>query len=284
MAIRLAAQRYGKSNVRLTKVTRHADRHDLAEYVVDVALEGDFAESYLAGDNRRVVATDTMKNTVYALAADHPLADAESFALALTDHFLLRNAHVAAATVAIVQSQWQRITTPVGPHRHSFVGGGPERRTCRVRRDRAGLEVRSGIAGLPLLKTADSAFRGFPRDEFTTLAETDDRIFATLLNAEWTYRANAEVNWNAAYEGIRSAMIGVFADHQSLAVQQTLYAMGQAALAACDAAASIYLEMPNQHRIPVNLAPLGKPNRNEIFVTTSEPFGLITATLTREGT
>ena len=285
MSIRLASQIYGKSSVRLTKVTRSPERHELIELNVDVALEGDFIESYTVGDNRRVVATDTMKNTVYALAADHPLADPESFALALSKHFVDRNDHVTAAAVGAEATPWHRIRTAAGPHRHSFVGGGQEVRICRVRRTRSTVEVVAGLVGLPLLKTTDSAFRGFPRDEFTTLPETDDRIFATLLEAEWTYAptavADPQFDWNETYDRIRAAMIDIFADHRSLAVQQTLYAMGAAALAACDRITRIALAMPNQHRIPFNLTPLGKPNRNEIFVTTSEPFGRITAVLER---
>lgn len=281
MNVRLAAQSYGKSSVLLTKVTRHADRHDLVELSVDIVLEGDFSESYLVGDNRRVVATDTMKNTVYALAADHPLHDPESFAIVLARHFVDRNEHVTAATVAAAQTSWHRIETSGGPHRHAFTEGSPGRRTCRVRQSRDELQVQAGVTGLPLLKTTDSAFRDFARDEFTTLADTNDRIFATLLNAEWTYDS-ATVNWNAAYEAIHVAMIGVFAEHKSLAVQQSLFAMGRAALETCPAVESIHLSMPNQHRIPVNLEPLGRTNRNEIFAITHEPFGLISATVDRE--
>lgn len=285
MSIRLTSQRYGKSSVRLTKVTRHMDRHELMELAVDVALEGDFAESYLTGDNRRVVATDTMKNTVYAMAADHPLVDPESFAVSLANHFVDRNEHVTSATIDAAQTPWVRIAGADGPHRHSFVGGGSERRICRVRHTRGATTIEAGIHGLPLLKTTDSAFRGFPRDEFTTLPETDDRIFATLLEARWTYDPLAfcrkSFDANATFNRIRSAMINIFADHRSLAVQQTLYAMGEAAMEICGEVTAMHLAMPNQHRIPLNLEPLGKTNKNEIFVTTSEPFGLITATLER---
>jgi len=188
MSVRLTSQRYGKSSVRLTKVTRKADRHELMELAVDVALEGDFSESYIVGDNRRVVATDTMKNTVYALAADHGLDDPESFCAALARHFVERNEHVTSATIGAAQTPWIRIAGADGrPHRHSFVGGGSERRICGVRHGRGETMVEAGLRGLPLLKTTDSAFRGFPRDEFTTLPETDDRIFATNLDARWTY-------------------------------------------------------------------------------------------------
>jgi urate oxidase len=245
-------------------------------------LEGDFSESYLTGDNRRVIATDTMKNTVYALAAEHPLDDPESFCTAVASHFVERNSHVASATVSARQTAWQRIASPQGPHRHAFIGAGAEQRLATVSQSRQGMSVESGLTGLPLLKSADSAFRDFARDEFTTLADADDRIFASRLDARWTYRSDAAIDWNAAYERARAAMITVFADHKSLAVQQTLFAMGSAALASCPQMLRIELQMSNEHRLPVNLTPFGLPSRNEIFVTTQEPFGLISAVLERE--
>jgi urate oxidase len=283
MTVHLTKQVYGKSSVRLCKVARRADRHDLIELNVDVSLEGDFSESHQSGDNRRVIATDTMKNTIYALAADHSLADAESFALAIASHFLDRHAHVASVTIATQQTPWQRIETAGAPHRHSFIGVGGGRRTCTVCRTRQAVTVDSGLTGLPLLKTADSAFRDFARDEFTTLADTDDRIFATRLDARWTYFVATAIDWTAAFERARTAMIAVFADHKSLAVQQTLFAMGKAALEACPEIGRIELSMSNEHRVPVNLEPFGRSNRNEVFVVTSEPFGLIRAVLERDG-
>ncbi|MGI9176567.1 MAG: factor-independent urate hydroxylase [Pirellulales bacterium] len=280
---RIAQQSYGKSLVRLTKVTRHADRHELKEIAVDIVLEGAFEASYLAGDNRCLVATDTMKNTVYALAAGHPLDSIESFAVALADHFIDRNDHVTAATVTIEEASWRRIENEDGlAHPHAFIAGGTARRTCRVRNDRTAPQVEAGVTGLTLVKTTNSAFRDFLRDEFTTLIDADDRIFGTSVEGRWRYAAGSQPGWNAAFTKVCRTLVDVFAAHRSLAVQQTLYDMGRAALAACPEVEEIALEMPNQHRIPLDLTPFGLPNRHEIFVTTSEPYGLIRATLHRE--
>jgi urate oxidase len=82
MSSTISANSYGKSLVRLTKVTRKKDRHELKEIAVDICLEGAFEEAYTRGDNSMVVPTDTMKNTVYALASKHELADIEGFARA----------------------------------------------------------------------------------------------------------------------------------------------------------------------------------------------------------
>jgi urate oxidase len=80
---------------------------------------------------------------------------------------------------------------------------------------------------------------------------------------------------------IRAALLNVFATHDSLAVQQTLYAMGEAAIDACAEISEIELTMPNQHRLLVSLQPFGLENPNEIFVPTNEPFGLICGTISR---
>jgi len=290
----LAAQSYGKSQVRLTKVTRHPDRHELAELTVDIVLEGAFEPSYLAGDNRLVIATDTMKNTVYALAAAHPLDAVEMFASALATHFVARNPHVTAATVRIVEESWQRLPGRDGrPHPHAFAAGAAGRRTCQVRQTREGTTIEAGITGLRVVKTTGSAFRDFQRDEFTTLPDVDDRLFGTAVEARWRYAAGTvtgreidrwqAADFNAAHATIRRALLDVFAHHDSLAVQQTLHDMAAATLAACTMIEEIELEMPNQHRIPMDLTPFGLANRNEIFVTTSEPYGLIRATLRRSG-
>jgi urate oxidase len=280
----ITSHSYGKSRVRLTKVTRHPDRHELAEIDVAIVLEGDFEESYLTGDNRNVVPTDTMKNTVYAIAATHPLDAIESFATALAGHFLARHPQVAAATVEIEQASWRRIEGDGGTkHPHAFIAGGTARRTCRVRDDRTAPQVEAGVIGLTVVKTTDSAFRDFVRDEFTTLPDVDDRIFGTAVEARWRYADGASPDWNQAFRDACRALVDTFASHKSLAVQQTLYDMGHAACSACEAIEEISLEMPNQHRIPVDLGPFGLPNRNEIFVTTSEPYGLIRATLRRGG-
>jgi urate oxidase len=280
MSAVLTHNAYGKSHIRLTKVTRHADRHDLKELYVAVQLEGDFAASYLHGDNSRVVATDTMKNIIYALAKGHPLADVESFGQALANHFLQHYPHVSSAAVRLEEQPWQRLLIDGREHPHAFAGGSTEKRTCTVTRTRQALRVESGLDDLPLLKTTDSAFAGFLRDGYTTLPETDDRIFATVLSASWLYGV-AAADWNHCHSLIRQTLLEVFARHKSLAVQQTLHAMGAAALEACSQIEQITLRMPNQHRLLVNLQPFGLENKNEIYMATEEPYGLITGTLRR---
>lgn len=280
MSAALVHDAYGKSLVRLTKVTRHPDRHELKEVSTAIQLEGDFTAAYTAGDNSKLVATDTMKNTVYALARNHPLDDLESFGLTLARHFVDGFSHVRAATVTLHEFGWRRILVGGQPHPHAFLGGGDETRTCTIRVTRQTTCVESGIGGLLLLKTTDSAFRDFVRDQYTTLPDTDDRIFATILQATWVYGMD-RADWNACHANVRQALLETFANHKSLGVQQTLFAMGERALEVCGEINEIQLTMPNKHRLLMNLQPFGMDNPNVIFVPTDEPHGLIMGTLRR---
>lgn len=271
---------YGKSKVRLSKVIRHKDRHELNELSVDVLLQGDFADTYTEGDNSKVVATDSIRNTVYVVAAEHELQDIESFARDLSSHFLKTYAHVDKATVSIAEDLWQRIDYNGAPHPHAFYGAGGEKRFTQATQTRSDLSIVSGIDDLRLVKTTDSEFVGFVRDRYTTLAEVKDRIFGTTVQARWLF-ASPNNDFNHCYKLIRSAIFDVFATHMSLSVQQTMNEAGQKALACCACIKEITLTMPNQHRIPFNLKPFGLENKNEIFVTTDEPYGLISATIAR---
>jgi urate oxidase len=280
MAVVLAAHSYGKSNVRLTKVTRRADRHDLIEWTVDVRLDGDFADAYTAGDNRKVVATDTMKNRVYLLASDRAFGSPEEFGIQSTGDFLSDYSQVTSATVDIREASWQRIKAGGQPHPHAFVGGCAGQRTCFIQQSRSHRQVQAGIADLPIIKTTESAFRDFHRDQYTTLADTDDRILGTLLSARWMY-SDGDHDWNALYSRIRNRLLEAFAEHHSRGVQHTLHWMGQAVLDSFADVNSLELTMPNRHRIPFDLTPFDRANANQVFVTTDEPFGLITLKLTR---
>lgn len=274
---------YGKSGVRLTRIIRGKEKHELKEVTVAIDLQGDFAETYLTGDNSKVVATDTMKNTVYALARQHSLESVEEFGLHLADHFIQSYPQVAKAEVRLVEDSWNRIQLDGKGHPNTFVGGSNEKRTTTIvsQRDSTS-EVRSGLKDLLVLKTTDSAFVGFPRDRYTTLPEVDDRILATVVTAEWLYQESG-CDWNACFHAIRESMLRIFAEHHSLSVQQTLHLMGGGALEACASVSEISLQLPNAHRLLVNLEPMGMDNPNEVFVPTDEPYGLITGTLRREG-
>lgn len=285
MAITLSQNSYGKSSVRVAKVTRHADRHDFKEITVNVQLTGAFENVYRDGDNSLVLPTDTMKNTVYALAKTHPCLTIEEFGLELARHFLEHNPQIARVNIELLETLWQRIAAGAPgreiPHPHAFTRVS-EKGTCRIAQNRSALSITSGLKDLVLLKTTDSGFSNFRRDQFTTLPETDDRIMATSLEAEWLY-AGAANDFNLCRGVIRQSLIETFAQHRSLSVQHTLYAMGEAALEKCSAITDIHLVMPNKHYLLFDLARFGMENRNEIFTPTDEPFGRIEGTVRRAG-
>ena len=272
---------YGKSKVRLVHVRRAADRHQIRDLTIAIRFTGDYDESYTEGDNSAVLPTDTMKNTVYALAARDGVAGPEKFGIVLARHFLDRNPRLHGVRVDLAEHLWDRIPTPGGEHGHAFFRHGPETRTAAVQAHRQRTLIGAGVAGLLILKSAHSAFAGFLRDEFTTLAETHDRLLATSLTATWHYRSQ-ELDFGATWTAVRRALLDCFAGHHSASVQHTLYAMGQAVLDSIPDVTSIHLVMPNRHHLPFDVSPFGLTNRNEIFVPTDEPHGLIEATLTRE--
>jgi urate oxidase len=278
MPAELTWNRYGKCRVRLVKLRRSRDPHELVDATIDVRLEGAFAPVYVEGDNSWCLATDTMKNTVYVLARHDALDQIESFALRLADHFAARPL-VSRVAIAALEHRWSRVAVDGRPHPHAFMQAANERWTATVIRDDRGAEITSGLTDLQVLKTTDSAFAGFPRDELTTLPETDDRIMATSVTAAWKYRRG--VSDFAARERIRTALIETFAAHVSRSVQHTLYAMATAALEACADVTEITISLPNRHHLLVDLKPFGLDNPNEVFVPTEEPYGLIEATVRR---
>lgn len=273
--IEVGENSYGKSAIRLVKVVRSETPHRVRDLTVAIALEGDFDASYSAGDNSGVIATDTMKNTVYALAGEHLTGSIELFGIALGRHFL-SEPQVGVARVSIEEHAWR----PLGPSADSFSRDASSTRTAVVAVGRDGVTVDAGIAGLTVMKTTRSAFEGFPRDRFTTLKETDDRIMATKVKASWRY-VSAEVDFDAAYDAVRSTFLEVFADHHSVSVQASIWIVGKAMLERHPEVAEITMSLPNLHHWTVDLSPFGIANDREVYVSTTEPHGLIEATIRR---
>jgi urate oxidase len=273
----LGPNQYGKAECRLVKVTRDTDRHVIEDLSVTSQLRGDFEACHTEGDNSQVVATDTQKNTVYAFARDG-VGSPEELLLRLGRHFTGEFAWVSGGRWAAEQYAWQRIADGD----HSFVRTGRETRTAVVEVDGGETVVVAGIKDCTVLKSTGSEFHGFPRDRYTTLQETTDRILATSVTASWRY-SSADVDYNATYEGVRDLLLATFADVHSLALQQTIFEMGKAVLERYDEVESISLSCPNKHHFLVDLEPFGLDNPGEVFFAADRPYGLIEATVQREG-
>ena len=281
MSVKIVQNNYGKSRVRLMKVERVGDTHHLQNLNVKIAFEGDFDDIHIDGDNSKCLPTDTMKNTVYALAAQTPgIEEIECFGLRLARHFLGENEQVLRVHIDIIEHKYTRIPVDGEPHPHSFTKSGGEKRTTSIRADRDGESVESGLEDLTVIKTTKSGFAGFTKDKYTTLPEVTDRIFCTSVKANWRYsrpEAATEYLWNS----VRNTILETFANHDSLSVQHTLYAMGEAVLANHKDVVEIAFSLPNIHCIPVDVTRFGEQENHAIFWPTVEPHGLIEARLSR---
>jgi urate oxidase len=228
-----------------------------------------------------VLPTDSQKNTVFSFAEEKGIGAIEDFGLLLAEHFIADSAAVSGARIEIDEYAWDRIDVKGRPHDHSFVRRGQETRTTRVTMDGGGAWVISGLKDLAVAKTTGSEFHGFRKDRYTTLPETDDRILATSLVARWRYDGTS-VDWDASYTSIRALLLATFADLHSLALQQTLHAMGRAVLEQHPEVAEIRFSAPNRHHFLVDLSPFGVDNPGEVFHAADRPYGLIEATVLRD--
>jgi urate oxidase len=279
---KLAENRYGKSRVRMARVKRGENWHELCEWTVEVLLSGDFEDCFVRGDNRQILPTDTMKNTVYALARDCAADSIESFGKELASFLLTRNPQVSLAEVAIAETLWDHLDAAGKTYPSAFVRSGRESQSTTVAEKRGSPPlVVSGLEDLAVLKTSGSAFEGFFRDSLTTLPETKDRLFGTALGAHWTYDS-PDLPFPELRTSIRETLLATFAGHQSQSVQHTLYAMGAEVLARVARVKDIELSMPNKHYLLVDLSRFGQDNPGEIFVPTDEPHGYIEARICRE--
>ncbi len=269
---------YGKAEVRLVKITRDTDRHEIEDLNVTSQLHGDFEAAHSDGDNSHVVATDTQKNTVYGLARDG-VGSPEAFLLRLADHFITSFEWVSGGRWEAEQYSWNRING----HDHAFSKDKSDGRTAVLLVDGDEKQIVAGLQDLTVLKSTGSEFHGFPRDRYTTLAETTDRILATDVTARWRYNTT-DVDFNAVYPSVRNILLDAFANTHSLALQQSMFQMGKQVLEAHPEIEEIKMSLPNKHHFLVDLEPFGQDNPNEVFFAADRPYGLIEATVERERT
>ena len=296
----LGPNRYGKAETHVVRVVRDGPVHEIVDLTVSTALSGDLAASHLVGDNSNVLPTDTQKNTVFAFAREHGIASPEAFGLLLARHFVTTRPAITGARVRLEQALWRRLDVGGEPAPHSFVRDGTYVRTADVTCGEHGpdgmaggergtaVTVTSGLRDLVVLNTTDSQFWGFDRDRYTTLAETRDRILATAVTASWQHDdaegfGAAGGDWNASYDAVVRHLLDAFVDTSpSLALQQTLYAMGRRVLEHRPEIVEVTLAMPNRHHFAVDLAPFGLENPDEVYFAADRPYGLIEGTVRRE--
>ncbi|MFI6348315.1 factor-independent urate hydroxylase [Streptomyces sp. NPDC050560] len=284
----LGQNQYGKSENRVVRITRDGGVHHIRDLNVSVALSGDMDDVHYSGSNASVLTTDTTKNTVFAFAKKHGIDSPEQFGMALARHFVTSQESIHRARIRIEEYAWDRIESSAADDvRHSFVRAGRETRTAQVTFDGAGWEIVGGLRDLVVLNSTDSEFWGYVKDPYTTLPETRDRVLATEVTACWRYgwpgAAVGEPDWEESYRLVRGHLLAAFADTYSLSLQQTLYEMGARVVDARPEVDEIRFSLPNKHHFLVDLEPFGLENDNEVYLAADRPYGLIEATVLREG-
>lgn len=284
----LSYNQYGKAEIHLVRIYRDTPRHEIRDLMVTTALHGEFEDAYIEGDQSKLLPTDSQKNAAFVWAKTHGDGSVEEYAIALARHFAEVDPYVTESLVDVEVNAWERVVIDGVEHDHTWVRKGPERQTVHVsvagRRDGQRVEVTGGLVDLTILKSTGSEFHGFYKDEFTTLPETDDRILATALDADWRF-ATFPSDWDAAYTDVRAALVSTFANWRSRALQESLFQMGQAALDAVPELSWIHLGAPNKHHFLYDFTRFSPDppvvNTNEVFHADDRPFGMIEATITR---
>ena len=281
--VHLGANQYGKAEVRLVRVTRGAGpvgEDLLRDWNISTSLSGDLGDTHLTGSNAKVLPTDSQKNKAYALARElGGDVEPETFALELGSFFVSSQEPITRARVSVEEYGW----TPIGATGYSFARSADLVRTTVAHVDSAlGTSVVSGLKDLTVLNTTASEFWGYPKDAYTTLPETKDRILATSVHASWRFRPDAVaagVDWGAAFSLAKSTILATFASTYTYSLQQMLYAMGTALLAALPPVCEVRLALPNKHHYLVDLAPFGLSNEREVYQAGDRPYGLIEGTV-----
>lgn len=287
VGVHLGANKYGKAENRVVRIYRDTPTHEIVDLNVTSQLRGAaLVDSYLTGDNSLVVATDTQKQTIYAFAKEHGIASVEEYLRTLSAHFVSSFDWIEGGLWHAEQYEWARILVDGAPHDHSFVRSGQATRLAAVQVAGDRTHVTGGVKDLVVLKSTGSEFAGFPRDKYTTLIETNDRIMSTSVTARWRYlpeAVDAGIDYNALYSEVCGMLLSTFATVHSLALQQTLFAMGKAVIEARPEIAEVRFAMPNKHHFVYDLSPFGLENPNEVFHADDRPYGLIEGTVVRDG-
>ncbi len=277
----LLRKTYGKARVRVMRVNRATSRHEVRELSIKAMLEGGFGPAFTDADNSTSLCTDTVKNIVNVVARENIALDAEDFCKTVAERFLALYPQVETATVTGHETKWTRLAVEGAEHPHAFLLDANGKPFVEAKATRGGTSLKSGVDGFTFMKTTQSGWDNFVEDRYTTLAETRDRICATSMVASWTWTRRPE-HYGTANDTILKTMIEVFATTYSESVQNSLYRMGTAALAAIPEIEEISMACPNKHYIAINLAPFDLDNDHAVFLPTDEPHGQIECTVGRD--
>ena len=276
----LLQKTYGKDHVRVMRVDRNGDRHEVRELTVRAMLTGAFDGAFTHADNATSVSTDTVKNVINVVARENMTLATELFCAAVARRLLEAYPNVDSATVTGHETKWTRLTVKGSPHPHSFLLDNNGKPFAKVVATRSGTTTESGLSAFTFMKSTQSGWENYIKDEYTTIPETHDRMAATAMDASWRWNAPPE-DYDATNAKILATLLDIFATTYSCSVQDSLYRMGMAALEAVPEISDISMACPNKHYLLLNLAPFGMDNNNQVFVATDEPHGQIECTVGR---
>ncbi len=283
MGIVLGPNRYGKAENRVVRIYRDTARHEIRDLNVSTSLRGDFAAAHIDGDQSQVLPTDTQKNTAFAYAKQHGVSSPEDYALGARHAGCSRRPRRRPAPGSQVEEYaWDRIPVAGAGHDHAFVRRGGEVRTTVVDVTAGrGHRRRPASSDLVVLKSTGSEFKGFLRDEYTTLPEADDRILATVADRALALRPTRA---DGSTGTRRTPTSGSCCSRRSpttysRALQETLYAMGSAVLEAhAGGRRDLLRRRPTSTTSSSTSSPFGLDNDGEVFIAADRPYGLIEAT------
>jgi urate oxidase / 2-oxo-4-hydroxy-4-carboxy-5-ureidoimidazoline decarboxylase len=268
---------YGKGDVIAYRLRRDGKGTGSPVFGANVLmlLYGDaFWKTYTTGDNSGLIATDSMKNFIQRETLNFDGNALEEYCRFLGEMFLAKYSQVEGLQLSASEIPY----TPVGGNA-AFTPSGPDMAAARLEIDRKGVvEAASGIRGFKLLRLGGSAFRGFVRDEYTTLPDLNNRPLNMWLDLEWTYVTPA-----SAFSGgettarVRQIVRRVFASFESGSIQQVIYQMGTAMLEEIPAISEVRLEANN--RTWDTIAERGE--ELGVYTDARPPYGCLGLTLKR---
>jgi len=270
---------YGKADVTVYRLHRDASApagHNpvFGANVKMLAHGGAFWPTYLKGDNTGLIATDSMKNFIQRetfVFAEHGLEDYCRF---LGTRFLRTYPQVEGLQVSAIEIPYVGMGGGV-----AFVPSGPEQAFARIEFTRDGVaDAVSGIRGFKLLRLRGSSFRGFVRDQHTTLPDRPSRVLHMWLDMEWSY-----ANTDAAFSdgGItahtREIVTGVFKSFESGSIQQIIHQMGTKIFADIPEITELRFEATNRTWDVVE----ERGEEYGVYIDAAAPYGILGLTLTR---
>ena len=276
----LTSHSYGASQIRLLRVTRRGDRHDLHDLTISVTVEGEIADAFIKGDNELLLPADTLRNTVNAIARDESLAEVELLGLALARHFMEHQPQFTRVRIELAEQPWTRLPVAGRAQGQAFTASNGERRSATVTSNGVQNSVVAGIEDFAIMKTSGAAFEGYLADQFTTLEAASDRVLAVSADAHWTY-LHDEIAFGPYFQGVRQLLIEAFVQQPSRSAEHTAHAMAEVVLSSYADVGDVRVRLRQRSLPLVELAPFGLDNPLVLFRPEDAPELTAEVTLSR---